>query len=766
MEVERSGGRIANAIIIPMIVVVVLAVAGVFGLLLWSASVSNETARESKEQLLSGALQLLLNDGSGRLDETVVSNQTFLHTSGFVQNQGWLTENIGERLYKHGGFQRSLILDRNLLPMMEYSGIDGKPFLTQDLREQIMGSVAKVRAKGIMAAMSDPKDLSAAQQSRSGNADPLLNASTGYAKMDDGIYVFTAAAIRPGQGTIRLPKAPPVVLVSFKKLDNRLLRLLSNVTDINRLKLVQTAPKDADTASVTLRTFTGVNIAHLVWVTEQPGTALLNRLSPVLLILLLAIIGLTIGVIDFTRQTTKRLAISQARAVYNSRHDTLSGLPNREKFFLLLKAALQGQDIEKGGTAVVYIDLDRFKDINDTLGHAAGDTVIRVVADRLSAVLPRQAVLARISGDEFAMFIPDVSRLEQVQTGLSRMQDALLRPVSAEGTEIFVSLSMGAAMSPRDGTDPGELMRKADIALYDAKASGRGRWSFFDPSMQEEVLTKDKLSRELRKAIDNDHLSIAYQPQSDRAGKQIVALEALARWEHPEMGKISPVDFIPMAEETGLINDLGLWILRRTCQDAKVWTQMQFAVNVSPTQFKHPRFVEQVLEILQEAEIPPHRLEIEVTENVFLGDQKAILDAMRRLQDLGVKVALDDFGSGYSSLSYLRKFPFDSLKIDRDFLSAVENSQEARAIVSTIVTLGKALGMEVVAEGIESRGQLEFLAETGCDRIQGYFISAPLSSRNLAEFLDDHHLETSMQPNRLTGFSKHENTDTSGRMTA
>ncbi|WP_417693791.1 putative bifunctional diguanylate cyclase/phosphodiesterase [Roseibium sp.] len=735
-EIEPSSRRIANVIIVPMIVVVVLAVAGVFAVLLWSASVSNETAKQSKQQLVTGTMNVLLMEHARRQQESALSDRTYIRAAKGIEQKQWLQYNIGQRLYDSDSFQKSLILDHAYQPLMQFNAEGDTAFYTPHVKNQIFGSVARVRARTILEFYEDNHRSPVSSPSQ--HFDQRFIFDTGYAEMDGELFLYSAAAIRPETAAFPAPKASPAVLISFRRFDRDLAGTVARLTGVKNLRLTFSQSPEPEQASIEIRNVTGRSIAHITWKGERPGTALLERLAPVLLILALAIIGLTIGVIDFTRQTTQKLETNQATALYNSRHDTLSGLPNRDEFFDLLRVALLEETPEATQTAVVYIDLDRFKDINDTLGHAAGDTVICAVANRLSSVLPEKGVLARISGDEFAMFLPGCDDPERVEMVLARFQDCLTRPVTAEHTEIHVSLSMGAALAPQDGNSPGELMRKADIALYDAKASGRSRWSFFSSSMQEQVLAKDKLSRELRHAIDNDLLDVAYQPQISHDGRQVTSLEALARWRHPEMGAISPVRFIPLAEETGLINDLGMWILRRACRDADQWPHLTIAVNVSPSQFKHPRFVEQVLETLETFSIPPQRLEIEVTESVFASDEHAILTAMKRLKDLGVKIALDDFGSGYSSLSYLRKFPFDTLKIDRCFLTAFDDGAEARAIVKTIIALGKALGMEIVGEGVETIEQLDFLLENGCDRIQGYFIAVPLTRPRLKEFLVVH----------------------------
>jgi len=739
---EGSGGKIANAIIIPMIAVVVLAVACVCGLMIWSSQISDESAENSQRKLLNGALKLKLDQMARQQVGTVVWDQAYFNTVGEELDHAWLYNNIGHWLKSTYGFSRALIVDREREPVFIYDEKLNRDWMTPEIQNQLSTAIARTRAHYITSFQRTPSGLYRFKQDQTN--DGRILAETGLVRMGSHVYFFSAAAITQEVHTITAVRRPPAVLVSFDKLDSEALAKIANISGLADLRLTENAGLLPRLATVELRSPKGVVIGNLQWRPNKPGTDMLGRVAPVLLILALAIVGLTIGVIDFTRQTTRRLASSQAQAVHTASHDSLSGLPNREQFSTLLSEALKKTQDEAVGSAIVYIDLDRFKDINDTLGHAAGDEVIRAVAGRLKAIAPKTGVIARISGDEFAMLLADCEDQQSVEQILTRVQDQMVRPIRIDNNELFVSLSMGAALAPRDGTDSGELLRKADIALYDAKENGRGRWSFFDNSMQETVQTKDKMSRELRRAIDNDALDVSYQPQCDASANEVIAVEALARWTHPEMGSISPSSFIPLAEETGLINDLGQWILRRACRDAHRWPDLLVSVNVSPTQFKHPRFVEMILETLDDFNLAPNRLEIEVTESVFAGQHMTILNSMKRLQDRGVKIALDDFGSGYSSLSYLRKFPFDTLKIDRDFISDMDDSLEAEAILTSIIQLGQALGMTIVAEGIEARHQIGFLADNGCHRMQGFYISRPLADEALAEFLDDRAMKQAM----------------------
>ncbi|MTI45126.1 periplasmic sensor diguanylate cyclase/phosphodiesterase [Roseibium hamelinense] len=742
---RSSGGNLANAIVIPMIVVVGVAVACVFGLMIWSSSVSDRAAAEGERQLLQGALELELDQMSKQQISRVVSDQAYFKASSSLVDHAWLRQNITRRLDEQHGMSRALLIGRDLQPAFSYDRALERDWITSEAVSDLAPSLENIRVRYYAAFKETPSGLFLFAPDETGHGRTF--SESGLIAMENGVYLFAASAIVQEVAAVSAMRKQPVILVSFKPLATRSLAEIASISGLKGLKFVRTEEELIAQDSLTgLKLYDprGTPIGYLAWTPSKPGSQMLHRLTPVLLLLALALIGLTLGVIDYTRQTARRITRSQEQAVYTAKHDALSGLPNREHFSQLLKAALKQPQTEKDSTAVIYIDLDHFKDINDTLGHAAGDEIIRAVASRLQGVMPPDSYVARISGDEFAMLLAHCDGQEWIEHILTRIQDQLVHPVRVHQSESYVSLSIGAAVAPRDGTEPGELLRKADIALYDAKENGRGRWSFFDPRMQEVVQTKDKMSRDLRQAIDKDELEVAYQPQYDPVENKIVAIETLARWTKPGVGAISPAVFIPIAEETGLINDLGIWILRRACRDAHRWPDLVVSVNVSPTQFRHPRFVEKLIATLEDFDLPPQRLEIEVTENVFAGRDDIILRSLQRIKDLGVKVALDDFGSGYSSLSYLRRFPFDTLKIDRDFILGMDQGNEARAILKSIIQLGNALGMTIVAEGVGTAEQITFLKDNACHRIQGFYISRPLNEEALIEFLADFDLEAHM----------------------
>jgi len=730
-----AGGRIANTIVFPMIGVVLLAMASVVGLLFWTAHLADSEAAANQEDLLHGAVGIKLDQLAHLQESVAVWDEAYFKAARHPADMLWLRANLGAWSANNFGHTKTAIVASNGSLLFQYDHRGASIWFDKSVEDALRGAVMRVRAKYIISFRKLPSGLFRFDPGLSEHGATLHE--TGTVNIGGAPYLFSAAAISQELHTISGVRKPPAVLLSFEPLNQVTLNELSNMSGLPEISVNPAAQTIAGYTQSRLRAPSGELSAHLQWRPDRPGTAMLTKVSPVLLVLGIAFFALIIVVMNFTRQMTHRLSNSEQQALHASRHDSLTGLPNRDHFHQFLADALEGAESTDHNLAVVYIDLDHFKDINDTLGHAAGDNVLMAASARLKQVVPPSGMLARISGDEFAMALPGCATRSDVEHVLKAAQDRLARPIPVFGRELYVSLSMGSAIAPQDGEGQGELLRKADIALYDAKENGRGRWAFFDPAMEAHVQTKDQILRELRKAIDTNGLDIAYQPQSDTDANKIVAIEALARWTHPEFGPVSPASFIPIAEDTGLINDLGFWILRRALSDSHRWPDATMSVNVSPTQFKHPRFVEAVTAILEEHTVSPSRLELEVTESVFTAKDSAILETLSRLREIGVRVALDDFGSGYSSLGYLRRFPFDTLKVDRSFVSAIGASDEADALLITIVQMGRALGMDVVAEGVETETQLTFLQRIGADRLQGYHLARPCSATDMDQIIGD-----------------------------
>jgi diguanylate cyclase (GGDEF)-like protein/PAS domain S-box-containing protein len=418
---------------------------------------------------------------------------------------------------------------------------------------------------------------------------------------------------------------------------------------------------------------------------------------------------------------------------YLAHHDALTSLPNRAHFNdridQEIAALANGESL-----AVLCLDLDRFKEVNDLFGHAAGDAVLQTVASRVSAVLGDGQIMARLGGDEFAVLLPRIAN----PAAAGRLADSILEALrSASDTQENngISTSIGIALYPDDAADRQALLTHADTALYRAKNEGRNAYRFFEARMGAEVRERRMLEHDLRLAIARDELRLVYQPQIDTQSQSVVGFEALLRWRHPTRGEISPATFIPLAEEAGAILDVGEWVLRTACREAATWTQpLTVAVNVSAMQLYNPEFVKELHQVLIETGLPPRRLEIEITETALVRDFNRALATLRQIKALGISIAMDDFGTGYSSLSNLRAFPFDKIKIDGSFIKSVNSNDQAATIVRAVLGLGRGLGLPVLAEGVETEAELRFLQDERCDEVQGYLLGRPAaigSFRNL-----------------------------------
>jgi diguanylate cyclase (GGDEF)-like protein len=426
---------------------------------------------------------------------------------------------------------------------------------------------------------------------------------------------------------------------------------------------------------------------------------------------------------------------AQARVAHMARHDSLTDLPNRTLFREKMGEGLSQVAIAGGSMAVLCFDLDNFKTVNDRLGHAAGDRLLRWVAARLKENVGEHDTVARLGGDEFAV----LQRGPQPQSAerlARRLVEIIGHPPPLESQSIHVGVSVGIAIAPDHGLDADELMKCADLALYQAKAKGRGAYQLFEPEMEEEARSRHALEHDLRGALEANQFHLVFQPQVRLDTTELTGFEALLRWKHPSRGFVSPAEFIPIAEENGLIVPIGEWVLRTACATAASWPDMTVAVNLSPVQFHSRGLVAMVTSALAEAGLPSQRLELEVTETALLDDSEATISILHQLRALGVRVSLDDFGVGYSSLSYLRKFPFDRIKIDRSFVGTLGESPESVAIVRTIASLGSVLGVETTAEGVETIEQLDFVRECGCTAVQGYYFGKPCPAAEVGRTIE------------------------------
>jgi diguanylate cyclase (GGDEF)-like protein len=428
---------------------------------------------------------------------------------------------------------------------------------------------------------------------------------------------------------------------------------------------------------------------------------------------------------------------SEAKITHMAQHDALTDLPNRVLLRERMEHALAVTRRSGQSLAVLMLDLDHFKEVNDTLGHPAGDALLQAVAARLRRCVSETTLIARLGGDEFAVFDSVTDPVADAGLLAEKINKALSGPVDLGQHQVTTATSIGIAIAPRDGVDSDEILRSADLALYAAKSGGRGSFRFFEPEFDQLLHARRNLEQDMRSALVNGEFELHYQPFIDVASGETSGFEALLRWNHPQRGMVPPVKFIPLAEETGLIVPLGEWVLRTACAEAAKWPgDLKIAINLSPAQFRSPELVPVIVHALASAGVAPQRLELEVTETAVMHDSTAVFTALGQLHDLGVRIALDDFGTGYSSLSFLQRFPFDKVKIDRSFVNELAGpADEARRIARAVVRFAVSLGKTTTAEGVETEEQLDILCAEACVEAQGFYFSRPVNGARVAEMI-------------------------------
>ena len=570
---------------------------------------------------------------------------------------------------------------------------------------------------------------------------PVPRWAGGMVRTASGVEIMTAGSAVPDKVDGLFTHAP-VYFVTLRPLDLAATSPIRRDLLLADLSLVRAPVASAHDNAIALDGIDGAHLGWLRWTAKSPGPTILHRAAPMLWVWIVLFVGVLVGgtvVLRRSWQITRELLASEAQARHNALHDAMSGLPNRAHYLQRLRSELSACIAGKarGDMFVGYIDLDGFKSVNDTLGHHVGDELVRQVALRLRRLLPPSDFIARFGGDEFVVLRRgEGGRAMADQLGRDVM--ALLRePFVISGNTIDVTCSCGISWGPTQSEDPGELLRRADIALYRAKQRGRSRYRCFTRDMDASLKLRLELETELRRAITRSELAIAYQPIVETVSGEIVGVEALLRWNHPERGPIRPDLFVPIAEQGGLMIALGNWMLREVFGECRDWPACDVSVNLSPIQIMASDCVANLAAIVAETGIDPARVVLEITEGVMLDRSDHVFAVLRELGRMGFRIALDDFGNGYSSLSYLRLFQFERIKIDRSFVSNIASDGDANAILCTIALLGQSLRMKVVAEGVETETQRRLVQAAGCEMVQGHLFWKALPALTARALLED-----------------------------
>jgi len=699
----------------PIGAIVAVAIICVVVAVLTSAQRADEVSFNTERELIRQAL-IDHSERTLRLVNSVVAtpDATLMLRNNF--DPEWADRHVGNWL---ANFNDDVVAIVGADDQIEYAHVrDASAGAAVDLRPELAPSVDLLRAR--LAAMPGRAIAVLATQdaAKPGRSTALIQ------RFLDKPAIVAAVAVGSDADLAAGNDRAPIVIVA-KYIGTRVLDKIGEHLQLGALREIDDPAQAGNDRAIELADAQGDIITRLAWKPTRPGATIVASVLPFIAVALAGFALLVGLVMRHMRRTAAAIATGERQLRHLAWHDPVSGLPNRIYFGERLEQAIG--EVRGGGTsaAVFYIDLDHFKDVNDTLGHHIGDELILNVTQRLSRIMRGDDLVARLGGDEFAIITACASDSYSLQAIAGRIIAAVCAPYQISGHNIIIGASIGIAVIDRRAGDAADILRYADMALYRAKNEGRNRACIYDAAMDADLSNRKLLEGDLLQAIKNDGLRAAYQPIVNAAGDTMVGVEALARWTHPTHGEIPPSRFIPIAEHSGLIVELGEWMLRRACLDGRDWPGLMVAVNVSPLQFRRPDFVELVERILTETDFDANRLELELTESTLLGNLETAELSMLRLKAIGVRFALDDFGTGYSSLLYLRRFPFDKLKIDSSFVRAIEKAPDAAAIVHAVVSLGRGLGMKVTAEGVETAEQHLFLRAAGAHSMQGYRFGKP-----------------------------------------
>lgn len=715
-------------LIAPMSALLAGLVALLLVLLFYSANSMNQSASQTQRALINNALSLRLVQSLSELRSVAWWDEMVVKSRGSGLDVEWLDVEVGVFVttsYKH---DRILVLDAQNRPIYGF-GADER--LDRETQEQFAHLVRPLTAQIRGGKNISPRitDASFTENMAEDSAITDRRYGRGAAAIlsNEGRPVFAAAMEITPSLEKALGSKRPHLLVSITDVNAGVLRDIGRSVLIGDLSYGTHGTLSADT--LPMRSDDGKSMGSLTWTPKQPGNKLISDLLPVILIVLIAAIASIAALFKRLIESTRELTKREVEAQYLANHDALTGLPNRRMLAARLEELRNEHDPKRTSVSVACIDLDRFKDINDTLGHQAGDELIKAVARRIESRTSPGDMIARLGGDELA-----VIRLHQHVNEGERLANMVIdsfdAPFSVLGHEIETKASLGVTSATLDRQFD-DIMREADIALYEAKAMGRGRAAHFLAPMAAKLEQRHSIEVDLRRAIANRELTLNYQPIIEAATGRISSVEALVRWHSATHGHVSPEVFVGIAEETGMMAGLGHFIIEQAMEDSQRWPHLTTAINISPAQLRSVTIVGELVGAAKRFGVTPQMITIEITETLLMANDARTLKILNQLKEYGFSLALDDFGTGYSSLAYIRDFPFDRLKIDRRFIKGVDQDPQALAIVEGVVNFGRILGHEIIAEGIETEQEMQAMQRAGCTHLQGFVFSKPLSADHI-----------------------------------
>ncbi|MER9527624.1 EAL domain-containing protein [Mesorhizobium sp. M0292] len=713
MSARKQRSPLTFQVTLTVLTLAVFALAIVVGFGLYATMQADRVSLEREKVFLANGLQDLIAAVKREQESVAVWDDSVINAK--AGNQTWMAENFSVWMYSYYGHNRVYVLDNANRPV--HAMREGKvvsPAVFGEDEPALRPTIARLRQM-----MS--KDAS--QAGAKFVADDLVS-------LGGQPAILSVMPLVPSSDRVTQASGSEYLHVSIEFINDAVIGKIAQKYLLAGAHLLPMA-QPLGSAAIPLIDKQGVILGYIAWDQERPGLTLVGKASPALALAALVAASVLAFLLRRLRRASSALQTSQAQAQYLAFHDTLTGLPNRALFEDRLRRALLTSGNESK-VALLYLDLDRFKHVNDTLGHPAGDELVRQTAARLQHTVRDVDTVARLGGDEFAVILIDVRDVRNAEDISERVLQKLQEPFKLMDDQVFISASIGIALSTGPDADADDLLRKADIALYEAKKNGRGRYQVFAGDMDDLLLRKRKVESELRSALNGGTgIKLAYQPVFASDGKTIVGAEALIRWAHEVHGALPAAQFIAIAEERGMIGQLGAWALLEACRFAVKTKLPWLAVNVSPLQLRDAGFAEEVASILAETGLAPKRLQLEITENVLLENNDTTRAALAALRQSGVGIVLDDFGTGYSSLSYLRRHAIDKLKIDRSFVRLLDGDGNSGAIVKALIDLAGALKVEVTAEGVETEVQKALLVAMGCQQLQGYLLSPPLEPAQL-----------------------------------